>query len=581
MLKPGFVLDGKYEIVSVIGQGGMSVVYLAKHQRLNQKWAVKEISRDYCENYEIIIRQLITEAEILKKLNHPGLPKIIDIIEKKDVVWMIMEFIDGRILKEVLNQRKRVAEEEVLAWGRQLCDVLSYLHTRTPPIIYRDLQPENVILKESGRLVLIDFGTAREYCYGKNYTDEMYLGTRGYAAPEQYGGKGQTDERTDIYCLGVMLYSLLTGYNPERPPYKIEPDKYWRENISHGTKKVISTCIQENPGKRYQNCKELSYALSQLDYEKHVILRQEKKKVKYLGILVLLLFLSGILNLGCRKITWFYKKKAVNIYIEAAERNADKKKAEQYYKQALFLIPDEKVIYQSLKKYFIHPNYFQVEDASALTSVVMTPCSGKPALDTLRKYKKKEYMEFCYDVGIGYFYDMGGITGKCTSEKWFRDVVTTSHEKVKNQSFDRKKKKRAVVYANIAGYYNTFLLNGIDKSGERRSEDFLDFYKQLCALNRFDVTEQSSESDISASYQVSREVVIEIINYADKFLEDKRISKEMLEKQLNKIRKRMGFFSGEKERMRELNQLLEDAENRLKIADGFKYKGDEGDEGGT
>ena len=295
----------------------------------------------------------------------------------------------------------------------------------------------------------------------------------------------------------------------------------------------------------------------------------------------MLLFLSGILNLGCRKITWFYKKKAVNIYIEAAERNADKKKAEQYYKQALFLIPDEKVIYQSLKKYFIHPNYFQVEDASALTSVVMTPCSGKPALDTLRKYKKKEYMEFCYDVGIGYFYDMGGITGKCTSEKWFRDVVTTSHEKVKNQSFDRKKKKRAVVYANIAGYYNTFLLNGIDKSGERRSEDFLDFYKQLCALNRFDVTEQSSESDISASYQVSREVVIEIINYADKFLEDKRISKEMLEKQLNKIRKRMRSFTGEKERMRELNQLLEDAENRLKIADGFKYKGDEGDEGGT
>ena len=167
MLKLGAVLDGKYKIISVIGQGGMSTVYLARHQRLNKEWAVKEISREYCENYEMISRQLVLEADILKKLNHPGLPKIIDIIEKKDVIWMVMEFIEGKTLKEVLKERGRIQETEVLSWGKQLCEVLSYLHSRTPPIIYRDLKPDNIILKKTGRLVLIDFGTAREYCYAQ------------------------------------------------------------------------------------------------------------------------------------------------------------------------------------------------------------------------------------------------------------------------------------------------------------------------------------------------------------------------------------------------------------------------------
>lgn len=140
MLKAGFVLDGKYRILSVIGQGGMSTVYLAVHERLKQKWAVKEISMEYCENYEMISRKLIVEADILKRLDHPGLPKIVDIIEKKDAIWMVMEFIEGKTLKEILNERGRIEEKEILIWGKQLCEVLSYLHSKKPSIIYRDLK---------------------------------------------------------------------------------------------------------------------------------------------------------------------------------------------------------------------------------------------------------------------------------------------------------------------------------------------------------------------------------------------------------------------------------------------------------
>ena len=118
---------------------------------------------------------------------------------------------------------------------------------------------------------------------------------------------------------------------------------------------------------------------------------------------------QGMFSLGCKRAAHFYKEKAITVYIESAEKSIDKKKAEQYYKQALLLIPDEKAIYQSLVKYFIHPNNFSVEDASILTSVVMTTCKEKAVLDIFKENKREGYMEFCYEIGLGYFYDMGGI----------------------------------------------------------------------------------------------------------------------------------------------------------------------------
>lgn len=328
MLKAGFVLDGKYRILSVIGQGGMSTVYLAVHERLKQKWAVKEISMEYCENYEMISRKLIVEADILKRLDHPGLPKIVDIIEKKDAIWMVMEFIEGKTLKEILNERGRIEEKEILIWGKQLCEVLSYLHSKKPSIIYRDLKPENIILKKTGRLVLIDFGTAREYCYKNTACDAMYLGTKGYAAPEQYGGMGQTDARTDIYCLGVTLYSLLTGYNPEKPPYKIYPEKYWGEHISLEMKSLLLKCIQSEPEKRYQNCRELAYALSQIDYKKQKEKENERRKIIKFLIFMMVGQLSLMFCIGCKKVSFCYKEEAVVRYINIAEKSEDRESVE-------------------------------------------------------------------------------------------------------------------------------------------------------------------------------------------------------------------------------------------------------------
>lgn len=243
----GTVIDGKYELLKLIGKGGMSRVYLAMDRRLNKQWAVKEITKSgRAKNNEIMVQSLIAEANLMKKLDHPTLPRIVDIIDTGNTIYVIMDYIEGEPLSEELERNGAQPQELVIYWAKQLCEALDYLHTRTPPIIYRDMKPANVMLRPDGTVKLIDFGIAREYKEDKT-ADTVSLGTKGYAAPEQFGGKGQTDVRTDVYCLGVTLYHLVTGKNPCEPPYEIYPIRNWNPELSGGLENIIKKCTQLNP----------------------------------------------------------------------------------------------------------------------------------------------------------------------------------------------------------------------------------------------------------------------------------------------------------------------------------------------
>ena len=222
MLQIGQLIDGKYKILNKVGQGGMSVVYLAMNEKANKQWAIKEVRKDGVKDFEVVKQGLVVETDMLKRLSHPSLPSIIDVIEDENTFLIVMDYIEGNPLSKVLEEYGAQPQENVIEWAKQLCDVLGYLHTRQPAIIYRDMKPGNVMLKPDGNVTLIDFGTAREF-KEKNLADTTCLGTVGYAAPEQFGGMGQTDGRTDIYCLGATLYHLVTGMNPCEPPYEIKP----------------------------------------------------------------------------------------------------------------------------------------------------------------------------------------------------------------------------------------------------------------------------------------------------------------------------------------------------------------------
>ena len=260
MLEIGTLVDGKYKILRVVGKGGMSVVYQAVNEKANKIWAVKEVRKDGTQNFEVVKQNLIAETDMLKRFNHPNLPSIIDVIDTDDSFLIVMDYIEGNSLSKAIEASGAQSQEDVREWSKQLCDVLGYLHSRKPPIIYRDMKPANVMLKPDGNISLIDFGTAREF-KSSSVEDTTCLGTQGYAAPEQYGGHGQTDARTDIYCLGATMYHLVTGHNPSTPPYEMYPIRQWNPMLSSGLEEIIIKCTQRNPNDRYQSCAELLYAL--------------------------------------------------------------------------------------------------------------------------------------------------------------------------------------------------------------------------------------------------------------------------------------------------------------------------------
>ena len=162
MLEIGQVIDNKYKILYEVGKGGMSRVYLAINEAAGKEWAVKEVRKKGRKHGESVKQDPVTETDILKKLNNPHLPRIIDVIEEEEAYLIVMDFVEGLTLKKKLDSEGRQKQEDVIGWALQLCDVLEYLHAQDPPIIYRDMKPGNVMLRPDGRIVLIDFGIARE-----------------------------------------------------------------------------------------------------------------------------------------------------------------------------------------------------------------------------------------------------------------------------------------------------------------------------------------------------------------------------------------------------------------------------------
>ena len=305
MLEIGSLLDGKYKILNKIGQGGMSIVYLAMNEKANKQWAVKEMRKEKNRNYEVMKQSLITETNLLKELKHPYLPSIADIIENDDTIIIVMDYIEGRPLSDILLEEGTIEEDKVVDYSIQLCDVLDYLHSQNPPIIYRDLKPANIMLKPDGKITLIDFGTARKYNYD-SVSDTTCLGTIGYAAPEQFAGETlrQTDARTDIYNLGATMYHLLTGVNPSEPPYELYPIRRWDERLSNGLEKIILRATRKDPEKRFNDCKEMSYALQHFrDLDDSYIATQKKKILMFAASLILsfLFFSMAIVVNGMEK----------------------------------------------------------------------------------------------------------------------------------------------------------------------------------------------------------------------------------------------------------------------------------------
>ena len=266
----------KYEMIEQIGQGGMSKVYKVHDIRLQKYWAMKEINLEgQLKDKNILEQSIVGEMKLLKKLEHPALPRIVDFINKKTKIYMIMDYIEGETLREKIRREGPQKEEIVVEWALQLCDIIGYLHSED--IVYRDLKPSNIMINKNGKLRLIDFGSARVY-KKNNGEDTIYLGTRGYAAPEQFGGKGQTDIRTDIYSMGITLYYLLTG---KKLIYYTNDEVF--QTCTKKIRMLIQQCVQIAPANRYQSFEEIRKEL--LECKKNYgRLKQEKDDLQNMNL---------------------------------------------------------------------------------------------------------------------------------------------------------------------------------------------------------------------------------------------------------------------------------------------------------
>lgn len=259
MLSIGDVLRSRYRVDSIIGTGGMSVVYLVYDIRLQTHWAMKETNILIEKGKEDIISQFEKEAKILANLSHPSLPRVIDYFCENGKHYLIEEYIEGVSSEEIINKEK-ISEARILRWAIQICELLHFLHSKG--IIYRDLKPSNILIDEKDNVYLVDFGIARFFSGGKN-KDTVIIGTPGFASPEHYG-RGETDARSDIFSLGATLHYMLTGVDPALNPFHFEIPYVVNSDVSFQTSSIVMKCLEMDPNRRFQSALQVKEAIEKL-----------------------------------------------------------------------------------------------------------------------------------------------------------------------------------------------------------------------------------------------------------------------------------------------------------------------------
>lgn len=488
MLEIGSLVDGKYKILSEIGHGGMSVVYMAINEKANKTWAVKEVRKDGRMDFNIVRQGLMAEIDTLKRLKHPYLPSIIDVIEDDETFIIVMDYVEGRSLDKILEEHGVQQESVVVEWAKQLCDVLGYLHSRTPAIIYRDMKPANVMLKPDGTVTLIDFGTAKNYEI--NYGETTGIGTIGYAAPEQYigSGLGRTDARTDIYCLGMTLYHLLTGQDPCRNLISDTSIQAVNPALSRGLDSIIRKCTAHQPEDRYQSCEELMYDLENYEILEPLYKKKQKRKFSiFIGTLV-----ASVLCVAAG-LTFHFAASAkasetYNNLLYEASRSVDYDTKISLYEQCMEL-PDmggRKDAYLGMIQAFKENDaVFTVAEANLLDKYIM---NHKDELQA----NKRDYTEICFETGklFWYYYDYGDgsdnqVTRAKSAIEWFQDVVDQAPQDYENLGM-------AKAYASIGMFYRDITTNITEASDKGNYKPLFDNLTELIPA----VAENADENEI-------------------------------------------------------------------------------------
>ncbi len=509
-------IDSKYEILKLLNTGGMnSAIYLALDKKLNRQWAIKKVRKSSSQTTSM----LMAEASIMKNLDHPMLPRIVGIEEDPKFFYIIMDFVQGENLKTVVTSSGPQAQDTVVSWGVKLCDVLTYLHGKG--IVYRDMKPANIMLSPDGNIKLIDFGIAREYKENAS-EDTTALGTEGYAAPEQYEGKGQTDARTDVYGMGITLFQLLTGVNPSSYQENIFSIRLQNPNLSSGLDKIILKCTNKDPKKRYQSTEELKKAL--LNYRKldDKFLKKQKKVIKKFFTLLGLSTLCFVIAGGSFIASYFQKNNRYSALLSGVPSKANIIKA-------IDVKPSETAGYVALLNYY-----------------------GK-------EIDQNELSEFSHIYGerredITDIEDVSMIAGEkilgSYSEKSIRAKLVAGEPYFNAAS---KKYSSAKIYVSMAEFYRAYIMQ--DDSAIVKEPSKKDYEKLLRGMS--DILKENEKLDSDDKHSImlaSDQLILGLLSENADSMREQKISKSDLtsivssvEKNLDSVNTRVKVLKEKKE----------------------------------
>jgi serine/threonine protein kinase len=332
-----FILRSRWQVIDYLGQGGMGTVFLAYDLNLdNRKCVVKKLRDDFFrdEDKEKAQQFFLREAKVLSRLQHPNIVLVLDSFREGKDYYLVMEYVEGDNLHDMLKERQEpFPEEQVMVWARQICDVLHYLHSHDPPVIYRDLKPSNIMIDTKDRVKLVDFGIARLY---QDDGDNTHVVSQGYSPPEQYWGGA--DPRSDVYALGATMHFLLTGDEPLA--LTVCSPRELNEDVSEACDLIVSHATQQDVYLRYQSALEMKDEIDYTLSDQPVV----KQGFRYteLVVAVAVMFLSVGAWFAYSKFLELKNDAQAQLDMNREERLALEKRAEEIRRKEEKLISIEK-----------------------------------------------------------------------------------------------------------------------------------------------------------------------------------------------------------------------------------------------
>lgn len=461
------VLNGRYEVLKCIHSKGMANVYLVRDTNLGKQWCLKEIRKSEAGKRNIEYISLLQEANILRTLNNERIPRITAIDNDGDSLFVVMDYLDGVTLKDFVNEKGRIPEDTAVRWMLQIVQTMGYLHSEKSnkkPIFYRDMKPDNLMIRSNGTINIFDFGISIRV-ESKDQLPDYTLGTTGYVAPEQKKKDLPVDLRSDIYSMGLTFYFMLTGVDPRGfIGSDLKPISDWSPDVSPALIAIIEKCIEKDPNDRFQDCEELQYALENYRFSDEKYKSASRRKVRT----VIALAIAGVMAILGSMIPLKLNDIQAKDKYDKALLTAQQSGRFEDYDYAISLNPLNLSPYDGYIEAIKLDGIFSKEEESKILNNL------NPNLAEIKN--DPEYGRIAFEVGkLYWFYYPVTEEGQSLSTKWFEDAIDAEYNKNEasiyyNLGMFKNEISKSVKEASDGGMYKTYWNNLISIQGTDTSD---------------------------------------------------------------------------------------------------------------